>query len=154
MRTAEEMLDEIENANDGDGPDPVATVDDPALARIVVAQMRLRRSGDLCGVFAGFRQDAGIRGPDDLHTCSCEPVRHRLGSGGPIDADRALQAVQSGGKGVRRFNTDLRPQVLAQVGVELPVIDKEPELSVITKDGKGMDDRVARNIVAADVQKP
>ena len=42
MRTAEEMLDEIENANDGDGPDPVATVDDPVLARIVVAQMRLR----------------------------------------------------------------------------------------------------------------
>ena len=42
MRTAEEMLDEIENANDRDGPDPVATVDDPALARIVVAQMRLR----------------------------------------------------------------------------------------------------------------
>ena len=42
MRTAEEMLDEIENANDGGGPDPVATVDDPVLARIVVAQMRLR----------------------------------------------------------------------------------------------------------------
>ena len=42
MRTAEEMLDEIENADDGDGPDPVATVDDPVLARIVVAQMRLR----------------------------------------------------------------------------------------------------------------
>ena len=42
MRAAEEMLDEIENADDGDGPDPVATVDDPVLARIVVAQMRLR----------------------------------------------------------------------------------------------------------------
>lgn len=36
------MLDEIENANNGDGPDPVASVDDPALARIAVAQMRLR----------------------------------------------------------------------------------------------------------------
>lgn len=42
MRTAEEMLDEIENADDGYGPDPAATVDDPALARIAVAQMRLR----------------------------------------------------------------------------------------------------------------
>ena len=42
MRTAEEMLDEIENANDGGGPDPVATVDDPALAKIAVAQIRLR----------------------------------------------------------------------------------------------------------------
>lgn len=42
MKTTEEMLDEIENANDGDGPDPVATVDDPALTRIAVAQIRLR----------------------------------------------------------------------------------------------------------------
>ena len=42
MKTVEEMLDEIENANNGDGPDPVAAVDDPALARIAVAQIRLR----------------------------------------------------------------------------------------------------------------
>ena len=42
MKTVEEMLDEIENSNDGNGPDPVATVDDPALARIAVAQIRLR----------------------------------------------------------------------------------------------------------------
>ena len=42
MKTTEEMLDEIENANNGDGPDPVATVDDPALARIAVAQIRRR----------------------------------------------------------------------------------------------------------------
>ena len=40
MKTTEEMLDEIENANNGDGPDPVATVDDPALARIAVTQPR------------------------------------------------------------------------------------------------------------------
>lgn len=26
MKTVEEMLDEIENANNGDGPEPVATV--------------------------------------------------------------------------------------------------------------------------------
>ena len=42
MKTVEEMLDEIENSNDGNGPDPVATVDDPALVRIAVAQIRLR----------------------------------------------------------------------------------------------------------------
>lgn len=42
MKTTEEMLDEIESSNNGDGPDPVATVDDPALARIAVAQIRLR----------------------------------------------------------------------------------------------------------------
>ena len=41
MKTIEEMLDEIENANNGDGPDPVATVNDPALAKIAVAQIRL-----------------------------------------------------------------------------------------------------------------
>ena len=42
MKTTEEMLDEIEDANNGDGPDPVATVEDSALARIAVAQIRLR----------------------------------------------------------------------------------------------------------------
>ena len=42
MKTTEEMLDEIENANNGSGPDPVTTVDDPALAKIAVAQIRLR----------------------------------------------------------------------------------------------------------------
>lgn len=42
MKTAEEMLEEIENTNGGDGPDPVATVDDPSLAKIVVAQIRFR----------------------------------------------------------------------------------------------------------------
>ena len=42
MKTTEEMVDEIENTTNGDGPDPVATVDDPALARIAVAQIRLR----------------------------------------------------------------------------------------------------------------
>ena len=42
MKTTEEMLDEIESANNGDGPDPVATIEDPALARIAVAHIRLR----------------------------------------------------------------------------------------------------------------
>lgn len=42
MRTVEEMLDEVENANGGEGPDPLVTVDDPALARIAVAQVRAR----------------------------------------------------------------------------------------------------------------
>lgn len=42
MKTTEEMLDEVENANNGGGPAPLATVDDPDLARIAVAQIRLR----------------------------------------------------------------------------------------------------------------
>lgn len=42
MRTTEEMLDEIENANNGEGPDPMLTIEDPALAEIAVAQMRAR----------------------------------------------------------------------------------------------------------------
>lgn len=37
MKTVEKMLDEIENANNGDGPDPVATVADPTLAKIALA---------------------------------------------------------------------------------------------------------------------
>lgn len=36
------MLDEVENANGGEGPDPIATVDDPYLAQVAVAQIELR----------------------------------------------------------------------------------------------------------------
>ena len=60
MRTAEEMLDEIENADDGDGPDPVATVDDPVLARIVVAQMRLRAAERALDEAVMAARDAGL----------------------------------------------------------------------------------------------
>lgn len=48
MRTIEAMLDEIENADNGAGPDPVATVGDPALACIAVAQIRV--SGAECAL--------------------------------------------------------------------------------------------------------
>ena len=60
MKTTEEMLDEIENANNGDGPDPVATVDDPALARIAVAQMRLRAAERALDEAATDARDAGL----------------------------------------------------------------------------------------------
>ena len=60
MQTVEEMLDEIENANNGDGPDPVATVDDPALARIAVAQMRLRAAERALDEAATDARDAGL----------------------------------------------------------------------------------------------
>lgn len=45
MRTVEEMLDEIENSDNGEGPDPALTIDDPALAKIAVAQMVPHRRG-------------------------------------------------------------------------------------------------------------
>lgn len=60
MKTFEEMLDEIENANNGDGPDPVASVDDPALARIAVAQMRLRAAERVLEEAATDARDAGL----------------------------------------------------------------------------------------------
>ena len=60
MKTTEEMLDEIENANNGDGPDPVATVDDPALARIAVAQMRLRAAERLLDEAVTDARDADL----------------------------------------------------------------------------------------------
>ena len=60
MRAAEEMLDEIENADDGDGPDPVATVDDPVLARIAVAQMRLRAAEHALDGAVMAARDAGL----------------------------------------------------------------------------------------------
>lgn len=60
MRTAEEMLDEIESADDGYGPDPAATVDDPALARIAVAQMRLRAAERALDGAVMAARDAGL----------------------------------------------------------------------------------------------
>ena len=60
MRTAEEMLDEIESADDGVGPDPAATVDDPVLARIAVAQMRLRAAERALDGAVMAARDAGL----------------------------------------------------------------------------------------------
>lgn len=60
MRAAEEMLDEIESADDGYGPDPAATVDDPALARIAVAQMRLRAAERALDGAVMAARDAGL----------------------------------------------------------------------------------------------
>lgn len=60
MKTVEEMLDEIENANNGDGPDPVASVDDPALARIAVAQIRLRAAERALDEAVMVARDVGL----------------------------------------------------------------------------------------------
>ena len=60
MKTVEEMPDEIENANNGDGPDPVASVDDPALARIAVAQIRLRAAERALDEAVTDARDAGL----------------------------------------------------------------------------------------------
>ncbi|WP_314131926.1 hypothetical protein [Actinomyces oris] len=60
MKTTEEMLDEIENANSGDGPDLVATVDDPSLARIALAQMRLRAAERALDEAVMDARDAGL----------------------------------------------------------------------------------------------
>jgi len=60
MKTVEEMLDEIENANNGDGPDPVASVDDPALARIAFAQIRLRAAERALDEAVTDARDAGL----------------------------------------------------------------------------------------------
>ena len=60
MKTTDEMLDEIENANNGDGPDPAATVDDPALARSPVAQTRLRAAERALNEAATDACDAGL----------------------------------------------------------------------------------------------
>ena len=60
MKTTDEILEEIENANNGDGPDPAASVDDPALARIAVAQMRLRAAERLLDEAVTDARDAGL----------------------------------------------------------------------------------------------
>lgn len=60
MKTVEEMLDEVENANNGDGPDPVATADDPSIARIALAQMRLRVTERALDEAVMDARDAGL----------------------------------------------------------------------------------------------
>ena len=60
MKTTEEMLKEIENANNGDGPDPVATADDPALAKIAVAQIRLRAAERALDKAVTAARDVGL----------------------------------------------------------------------------------------------
>jgi hypothetical protein len=60
MKTTDEMLDEIENANNGDGPDPVATVDDPVLARIAVAQIHLRAAERALDEAVMVARDVGL----------------------------------------------------------------------------------------------
>jgi len=60
MKTTEEMLEEIENANNGDGPDPVATVDDPAPAKIAVAQIHLRAAKRVPDEAVMDARDAGL----------------------------------------------------------------------------------------------
>mgnify|MGYP000991179279 FL=1 len=60
MKTTDEMLDEIENANNGDGPDPVATVGDPALARIAVAQIYLRAAERALDEAVMVARDVGL----------------------------------------------------------------------------------------------
>ena len=60
MKTTDEMLDEIENANNGDGLDPVVSVDDPALARIAVAQIHLRVTERAFDEAVTDARDAGL----------------------------------------------------------------------------------------------
>lgn len=45
MRSFEEMLDEVETANDGDGPDPLSTYSGPNLAELAAA-IEIRASAD------------------------------------------------------------------------------------------------------------
>lgn len=45
MRTDEDLLDEVEHANNGEGPDPIVSIDDPTLARVPVAQITLYAPG-------------------------------------------------------------------------------------------------------------
>ena len=47
MRTIEEMLDEVENANDGEGPEPIASYSGPALTALRAAIHERAKLDDL-----------------------------------------------------------------------------------------------------------
>ncbi|MGO1545102.1 MAG: hypothetical protein ACTHXA_12275 [Gulosibacter sp.] len=56
MRPDEELLNEIENSNDGDGPDPVFTAG-PALAAVAAASLRVKAAeSDLDAAVAAARE--------------------------------------------------------------------------------------------------
>lgn len=60
MKTTAQMLNEIENANNGAGPDPLTTIDDPSLARIAVAQLRAREAETALDAAVASAREAGI----------------------------------------------------------------------------------------------
>ena len=80
MRTAEEMLDEIENADNGAGPDPVATVDDPALAKIAVAQIRLRAAERVLDEAVMDARNVGLswQAIGDVLSMTCQDANRRF----------------------------------------------------------------------------
>ena len=60
MKTTEEMLEEIENANDREGPDRVGTFNDRALAKFAVAQIRLRAAERALDEAVMVARDVGL----------------------------------------------------------------------------------------------
>lgn len=60
MRIIEALLDEAENADNGAGPDLVATVDDPALMRIAVAQIRVHAAERVLDEAVMAAREAGL----------------------------------------------------------------------------------------------
>lgn len=60
MKTTAQMLNEIENANNGAGPDPLTTIDDPTLARIAVAQLHAREAETALDSAVASAREAGI----------------------------------------------------------------------------------------------
>ena len=60
MKTTALMLNEIENANNGAGPDPLTTIDDPTLARIAVAQLRACEAETALDAAVASAREAGL----------------------------------------------------------------------------------------------
>lgn len=60
MKTTAQMLNEIENANNGAGPDPLTTIDDPTLARIAVAQLRAHEAETALDAAVASAREAGL----------------------------------------------------------------------------------------------
>ncbi len=115
-----------------------------------VAQMRLRRALDFCGVLAGLGQGAGI-------LAHLRPVAEGIGHDHRhallVDEHRSAETGHMVQKPRRIVNGDLSPQMIAQFR-QLCLRDEEIDLATVVQHGERLKDRNARNVRAAQVQQP
>ena len=119
-----------------------------------IAQMRLAHALHLGLGLAGLGQAAGVIAPSHGEARLGQQGRDRKRRGGAIDPHGALQGLQGRGEAGQRMQGDLGPQMRERAFVKLGGIGKQRHASIIVQNRQAMQHRIARDIGAADVQKP
>ncbi|OIQ67580.1 hypothetical protein GALL_508380 [mine drainage metagenome] len=119
-----------------------------------VAQVRLCHARDLGRVLARLGQQAGISPPRDDDLRLGQRLADGEGRGGAVNADRAGERAKRGGKGGRGANREIGADMGAGGVVELRRVDVKRHASIAMQDRESVDDRVAGDVAAADVEQP